>query len=106
MTLWLIVLGMGIVTYGIRLSMMVVVQQHTLPAMVREALRYVTPAALTAIIVPAILYLDGTGAFDAGPGNERVPAALLAIGVSWFTKSVWATIGVGMVALWVLQALG
>lgn len=106
MTLWLIVLGMGIATYGIRLSMIVFVQHSALPGFVRESLRYVTPAALTAIIVPAILYVDGTGAFDAGPGNERVPAALLAIGVAWFTKSVWGTIGVGMVALWVLQWLG
>ena len=105
MTLWLIVLGMGIATYGIRLSMIVFVRHNALPAVAREALRYVTPAALTAIIVPAILYVDSSGAFNAGPGNERVPAALLAIAVAWFTKSVWATISTGMVALWLLQSL-
>ncbi len=105
MTLWFVIIGMGIVAYGIRLSMLVFVRPAALPNVAREALRYVTPAALTAIIVPAVLYLDGSGSFNAGPGNERVPAALLAIAVAWFTKSVWATITTGMLVLWLLQAL-
>lgn len=103
MTLWAIAVGMGVVTYGIRLSVLVFVHHSRLPGAVREALRYVTPAVLTAIIVPAVMYVDGSGAFDAGPENERVPAALIAIAVAWATKNVWATIGVGMGALWLLQ---
>ncbi len=103
MTLWVVALGMGVVTYGIRLSVLVFVHHSALPVAVRDALRYVTPAVLTAIIVPAVVYVDGAGAFDPGPGNERVPAALVAAGVAWATKSVWATIGVGMAALWLVQ---
>ena len=103
MTLWIIAIGMGVVTYGIRLSVLVFVHHSALPGAARDALRYVTPAVLTAIIVPAVLYLDGSGEFSPGPGNERVPAALLAVGVAWFTRSVWATIGIGMAALWLLR---
>ncbi|MBI5289666.1 MAG: AzlD domain-containing protein [Chloroflexi bacterium] len=103
MNLWIIAFGMGLVTYGIRLSVLVFVHHTALPGAARDALRYVTPAVLTAIIVPAVLYVDGAGAFSPGPGNERVPAALLAAGVAWLTKSVWATIAAGMTALWLLQ---
>ncbi len=103
MTLWLIVLGMGIVTYGIRLSVLVFVHHSVLPQALRDALRYVTPAALTAIIVPAVLYRSGSGEFDAWITNERVPAALLAVTVAWLTRNVWTTIAAGMVALWLLQ---
>jgi branched-subunit amino acid transport protein len=103
MTLWLVALGMGVVTYAIRLSVLVFVHHTALPGAARDALRYVTPAVLTAIIVPAVVFVDGTGAFDPGPGNERVPAALVAATVAWITKNVWATIAVGMGALWLLQ---
>lgn len=103
MTLWAIAVGMGVVTYGIRLSVLVFVHHSALPEAAREAARYVTPAVLTAIIVPSVVYMDGAGAFHPGPGNERVPAALMAVAVAWVTKNVWATIGVGMGALWLLQ---
>jgi branched-subunit amino acid transport protein len=105
MRLWLIIAGMGVVTYGIRLSVLAFVHHSALPVTVREVLRFVTPAVLAAIIVPAVVYAGGSGGFSIGPGNERVPAALAAGAVAWGTKSVWATIAVGMAALWVLQAL-
>jgi len=107
MRLWIIILAMGAVTYGIRLSVLVFVHHSALPRTARDALRFVTPAVLAAIILPAVLYTRGAGHFDLTPGNERLLAALAAAAVAWTTKSVWATIAAGMTALWVLQwALG
>ena len=103
MTLWIIVAAMGVVTYGIRLSVLVFVHHSVLPRTARDALRFVTPAVLAAIILPAVVYTRGSGHFDASPGNERLLAALVAAAVAWATKSVWATIAVGMTALWVFQ---
>jgi branched-subunit amino acid transport protein len=103
MRLWLIVVAAGIGTYGIRLSVLVFVHHSALPRPVRNALRFVTPAVLAAIILPAVAYTRGAGHFDATPGNERLVAAVLAAAVAWATKSVWATIAAGMTALWVLQ---
>ena len=105
MSLWLVMLGMGALTYGIRLSFFVFVHHSSLPALARDALRYVTPAVLTAIVVPAVLYLDGAGEFQPWLTNARVPAALLAVAVAALTKSVWATIAAGMSTLWILEAL-
>jgi branched-subunit amino acid transport protein len=104
MSRWLIIAGMGAVTYGIRLSMLVFVHHASLPPPARNALRYVSPAVLAAIIAPAVLYAGTNDDFSIGPGNERLLAALLAAGVAWVTKNVWLTIAVGMAALWVLSA--
>ena len=106
MRLWLIVAAAGIGTYGIRLSVMVFVHHSTLPRTAREALRFVTPAMLLAIILPAVLYTGEPVAFDAGPGNERLVAALVAAGVGWVAKNVWLTIGSGMAMLWLLRWAG
>jgi branched-subunit amino acid transport protein len=103
MRLWLMVLAMGAGTYAIRLSVLVFVHHSTLPATARQALRFVTPAVLTAIILPAVVYTRGSGAFDLGFGNERLLAAIIAAAVAWATRSVWPTIGAGMASLWLLQ---
>jgi branched-subunit amino acid transport protein len=103
--LWLIVLGMGIVTYGVRLSMLVFVSHTALPHAARDALRFVTPAVLAAIILPEVLYPEGAS-LDAGPGNERLVAAMAAAAVAWITRNVWLTIAVGMGSLWLLQWAG
>ena len=103
MRLWLIVIAAGIGTYGIRLSVLVFVHHSALPRTARDALRFVTPAVLTAIILPAVVYTRGAGHFDATLGNERLLAAVLAAAIAWATKSVWATIAAGMTALWLLQ---
>jgi branched-subunit amino acid transport protein len=103
MTLWLLVLLMGAGTYAIRLSVLVFVHHSRLPAAVRDALRFVTPAVLAAIILPAVLYARGGGAFDASIGNERLLAASIAAAFAWATERVWPTIASGMLALWLLQ---
>ena len=103
MRLWLIVIGMGVVTYAIRLSVFAIVPHSALPRVAREALRFVTPAILAAIIAPAVLYAGSEGGFDASPANERLLAALFAGGVAWLAGNVWLTIAAGMGALWLLR---
>ena len=105
MRLWIIIIAMGVVTYGVRLSMLVFVHHSSLPRTARRALRFATPAVLAAIILPAILYTRGSGHFDATPGNERLLSAIVAAAVAYGTKSVWATIAVGMTTLWLLEWL-
>ncbi|MEX2247640.1 MAG: AzlD domain-containing protein [Dehalococcoidia bacterium] len=103
MTLWLVVAGAGVLTYGIRLSMLVFVSHDALPDAARNALRFVTPAILCAIILPNVLYLGDDDTLSAGIGNERLIAAVAAAAVSLIGRNVWLTIGTGMGVLWVLQ---
>jgi branched-subunit amino acid transport protein len=73
------------------------------PPLIQQALRFVPPAVLSAIIFPELLRPGG--ALDLSFGNVRLLAGVLAAAVAWRTKNVLLTIGVGMVALWVLQVV-
>ncbi len=103
MNLWLIILGMGLVTFGIRLVPIVLLGRFEIPLLMQQALRFVPPAVLTAIIVPELLYRNNQ--LDVSVTNARLLAGLIAIVVAWRTKNALITIGVGMAALWVLQYL-
>ena len=103
MNLWLIVIAMGIVTFGIRLFPIVLLGRIEIPLIVQRALRFVPPAVLTAIVVPELLYHNGQ--VDVSLMNVRLLAGLIAIVVAWRTKNALITIGVGMIALWALSAI-
>lgn len=105
MNVWAIMLAAGALTVLIRISFLVIVHHGALPGALRDGLRLVTPAVLAAIILPAVLYTGDAHGFDATPGNERLLAAIVAAAVAWATRNVWATIGLGMAALWALEAL-
>lgn len=104
MTLWLIILGMTGVTFGIRLSVIALLGEASLPTSINRALRFVPPAALSAIIFPELLMPEDR--LDLSPGNLRLLAGIAAAVVAWRTKSALLAIAVGMVLLWALQAAG
>jgi branched-subunit amino acid transport protein len=103
MNVWLLLIAMGLVTYAIRLSLIALIGRVNLPTIVQWGLCLVPPAVLSAIIFPELLMPGGT--LDLSLGNLRLLAGTLAAAVAWRTKNVLLTIGVGMVALWVLQAV-
>jgi branched-subunit amino acid transport protein len=103
MTLWLTILSMGVVTYALRLSLIALLGRFEVPAIVSRALRFVPPAVLSAIILPELLQPGGR--LNLTLGNARLLAGLLAVLVAWRTRNVLLTVGAGMLALWVLQAV-
>ena len=103
MEVWLIFIGMMLVTYSVRLSVIGFLGQDGMPEVLRRALRYVPPAALAALIFPDLL-LRG-GALDISPGNVRLLAAMGATLVAWRTRNALLSIGAGMILLWILQAV-
>ena len=59
---------------------------------------------LMAIVVPAVVFsAPGTLAFTYA--NPKLVAASIAAAVAWRTKDAMATMGIGMIALWLLQWL-
>lgn len=102
MTHWAIILSLGIVTYAIRLSFLILPPRVALPRKIRDALGLVPPAVL-ALIAPELLRPGG--AWDLSAHNARLIARGVAVLIAWRTKSAIATVGTGMGALWVLQAL-
>ena len=105
MNIWLIILLAGAGTFAIRLSMLVFVHHSALPPVVREAVRFVSPAVLAAIILPAVLYPNAGDDLRFSLDNERIFAAVIAALIAWWTRNVWLTIGLGMAALWAMKAV-
>jgi branched-subunit amino acid transport protein len=103
MKIWIIMLAAGLVTYGLRLSFIIVLGKRDIHPNLLRALGYVPPAVLSAIIFPEVLMQNGSLAFTAG--NPRLLAGLAAALVAWRTRSVVFTIVVGMLVLLALQAI-
>ncbi|KXK21541.1 MAG: branched-chain amino acid transport [Chloroflexi bacterium OLB15] len=89
-----LVLGMAIVTFIVRYPVMVLVSKMPMPQPIADALRYVPPAVLAAIVVPAVLMPKGT--IDISPGNAYLIAAIVCIIVAWRTNNLVLTIILGM----------
>src|SRR5438445_5722363 len=101
MALWLTLLRIGVLTYAIRLSFILLLGKMVMPSFLMRALRFVPVAVLSAIILPA-LFLDGSR-LNLSLGNARLLAGVLAAVVAWRTKSALLTIVVGIVEFGVLD---
>jgi branched-subunit amino acid transport protein len=97
------IVGMGLITYAIRLSLFLLPEGITLPPRLLQALRYVPAAVLSAIIFPE-MFID-EGSLNISLGNVRLIAGLAAGLVAWRTRNVILTVIVGMGLLWILQFL-
>ena len=101
MTIWLILLFGGLITFGMRFSFVYLLGRFEIPVTMRRALHYVPPAVLSAIIFPELFLHDG--ALDVTLGNTRLLAGLVAALVAAWTKNSLLTILAGMAALLLLQ---
>ncbi len=104
LNLWLAVAAAGLVTFAIRLSFIAAHGRVEVPSWFVRALTFVPVAVLSAIIFPGLLARDGV--LNLSPGNTRLSAGIVATIIAWRTKNIWLTIAVGMIALYVLQAIG
>jgi branched-subunit amino acid transport protein len=103
MTLWLLILAAGLLTFGTRLSFILLLHRLNFPGWFLRALRFVPMAVLSAIILPQLTTRNSV--FDISFRNPQLYAGALAILVAWRTKSVLLTILIGMAALLIIQAL-
>jgi branched-subunit amino acid transport protein len=99
--IWLVMLLGGLLTFGMRFSLIYLFGKFQIPESVRRALHYVPPAVLSAIIFPELFLHEG--ALNLSLENTRLLAGLVAILVAWFTKNTLITIIAGMLALFLLQ---
>ena len=101
MTIWLVLLLGGIITFLIRFSFIYLFGKFDVPDAVRRALHYGPPAVFSAIVFPELFLHEGV--LDISPGNERLLAGLVAIVVAWFSRNTLLTILAGMAAMFLLQ---
>lgn len=103
MSIWIVMIAVGLLTFLTRLSFIALLERIQLPAAFKRALRFVPMAVLSAIIAPEVGYVDN--ALFLSPQNPRLLAGILAALVAYFTKNVVWTIVIGMASFWILGIL-
>ncbi len=103
MTLWVVVLIAGLLTFGTRLSFILLLHRIQMPGWFMRGLRFVPMAVLSAIILPQLATRNST--VDLSFHNPQLFAGAIAILVAWRTKNVLLTILAGMGALLLLKAI-
>lgn len=104
MTIWLVMLAGGLITFGMRFSLIYLFGRFEIPETLRKALHYVPPAVLSALIFPELFLPNGISDFS--PGNARLLAGMIAVITAWVSRNMLLTILAGMAALFCLQAMG
>ncbi|SRR5487761_2189217 len=92
----------GAMTYLVRVAF-IGPARLTLPPGVERALRFVPPAALTALVVPDLV--GHNGALIPTLANPRLIAGVVAALLAWRTRNIALTLVVGMAIFWLLTAL-
>jgi branched-subunit amino acid transport protein len=101
---WTAVLTIAVGTWAFRASFVFLFGYvDEVPPWVDRTLRFIPAAVIAAIIAPRLLVVDG--ALAVGPDNERLLAGAVAVVVAWYTEDIFATIAVGMLALWAIVFL-
>lgn len=102
-SLWIAIIGMGVITFLLRFLIIALSQRWTVPPRLEHALRYVSVAVLSALIIPDMLIRNQR--IDLVWGNERLWGGLVALLIAYKTKSVLWTLFAGMAIFWLVRAL-
>jgi len=101
MSTWIAIAGVSLSTFLLRASFVVFVDPHRFPHWFRQALKFVPPSVLAAIVAPGLLMADGR--LDLSVANPRLLAGLVAIVATVHVRNAVAAIATGMATLWALQ---
>ena len=100
MSNWSLIIYCGIITYLTRFSMIALIKKEMFNDRIREILSYVPSAIFPAIIFPAI-FINDSGLFQI-EDNPKIIAALIAMIIGIFSRSILATIFSGLASYWAI----
>ena len=101
MNLWALMVVCGVITFFIRYSFIAAEGHYQPPTWFRRLLPFVPISALTALVAPDLLLVQGQ--IMLGGGNPRLWAGIVAIVFAALWRNTLLTIGAGFVALFILQ---
>lgn len=99
---WMIA-GMMAVTFGIRYFLFAVADRIRLAPWIEGSLRFIPPAVLTAIILPAVLLPKGD--WQVSFTNPYLVSAVAAAAAGVLTRNLLATIAIGLAVFFALRLL-
>jgi len=95
-TVWVIIVAMGMGSFGLRFLFLGVIGDRELPEWVLRHLRYTAVAVLPGLVAPLVLWPAAT---EGQPDPARLAAAAVTLGVGYATKNVLAAIFGGAATL-------
>jgi branched-subunit amino acid transport protein len=95
--------GMALVTFLIRYPVLALVGKIDMPKRIFEALRYVAPSVLAALVIPMVL-LPNDQPIQRPADAIPLVATILAALVMWHSKNLLAAVIAGIAAFLVLRA--
>ena len=95
--IFILILGMGIVTFIPRFLPMAFLTRWVIPERVKMGLGYIPISILSAIVFP-ILFFNEAGKVEIQPSYllSAIPVFIFA----WKVKSLWASVILGMLIYW------
>lgn len=100
--IWTVILALAAGTFLIRYSFIGLVGDRQLPPWAMRLLRYVPVAVMPGLVAPLVVWPQATGG---EPDPARMLAAIAALGIAAFTRSVLGAIVGGMAALYLALAV-
>jgi branched-subunit amino acid transport protein len=99
--LWAAFVLLALTTLVTRGSFIIIGERGRLPAVVQRALRYAPAAALSALVVPDLLLVQGS----LDPLNPKLFAGLVVIAIALKWRNPWLPFLLGMGVLWIARSL-
>ena len=97
-TVWIIIVAMGLGSFGFRFLFLGIIGDRELPEWVLRHLRYTAVAVLPGLVAPLVIWPNATGG---EPDPARLAAAAVTLVVGFLTKNVLAAIFGGAATLFV-----
>lgn len=101
--IWLVIIGLTLVTILMRSSFLMLGDHFPLPERVQHGLRYAPVCALVALITPELFVMQG--ALDVSLSNPKLVAGLVAGVIALATRSMIAAMAIGMLVFTALRFL-
>lgn len=95
--------GMTVVTFGVRYFLFALAERIRMAPWIEASLKFIPPAVLTAITLPAVLLPRGE--WHLSFSNPYLVAALAATAAGVLTKNLLATIAVGLSAFFAYRLI-
>ena len=103
-TIFIIILGMAVVTYLPRLLPVWLLSSRQLPPLIAAWLRFVPVAVLAAMLLPSLLVQNEQ--LDFGFSNLYLWASIPTFLTAWKTRSLFGSVIVGMLVIALVRYLG
>ena len=98
MSNWVLIIYCGFITYLTRFTMIALIKKEMFNDRIRQILSFVPSAIFPAIIFPAI-FINDVGYIQV-EDNPKIIAAIIAVVIGIFFRSIVATIFLGLTSYW------